>query len=284
MRRRYGLVLAAAGVMAVIAALAQPKAAPRLLLLEWAGKASAETPPTAILIEMGMKDAKASPWSGRAEVTGAKVVHREGYRFREGDKLTERDGWVASSHRPLRLPPKNPAAAALEGMASVGVVLHLADVKPDAKLTLTVKDQEINQVAVPLKEVVAGQTQRLQGGNVAVRLISTATPVITAKTEDDFPAACYGPDGTLWVAYISYTVKEDQGGQSPYRGAAAQGAAEGLQGLLHAGVRRSVVREVLQGRQVERADRGDGAEAGPRALRHRGRWTRDSLGCVQCPS
>src|SRR5262249_4762624 len=30
------------------------------------------------------------------------------------------------------------------------------------------------------------------------------------KTEDDFPAAAYGPDGTLWVAYISYHVKDER--------------------------------------------------------------------------
>src|SRR5439155_4762422 len=41
------------------------------------------------------------------------------------------------------------------------------------------------------------------------RLVSTATPLVTAKTEDDFPAACYGPDGTLWVAYVSYTLEEE---------------------------------------------------------------------------
>src|SRR5262249_46158643 len=44
---------------------------------------------------------------------------------------------------------------------------------------------------------------------MAVRLVSTATPVVTDKTEDDFPAACYGPDGTLWVAWIAYQVKEE---------------------------------------------------------------------------
>src|SRR5260370_343351 len=43
----------------------------------------------------------------------------------------------------------------------------------------------------------------------AIRRISTATPIVTAKTEDDFPAAAYGPDGTLWLAYISYTVKDE---------------------------------------------------------------------------
>ena len=55
-------------------------------------------------------------------MTGAKVVGREGYRFREDDKLTEPDGWQASSHRPLRAAPKMPAAITLEPNATVGVV------------------------------------------------------------------------------------------------------------------------------------------------------------------
>src|SRR5262249_17787064 len=36
-----------------------------------------------------------------------------------------------------------------------------------------------------------------------------ALPVATGKTEDDFPAACYGPDGTLWVAWVGYHVKDE---------------------------------------------------------------------------
>src|SRR5262249_31036615 len=40
--------------------------------------------------------------------------------------------------------------------------------------------------------------------------LATATPLVTARTDDDFPAAAYGPDGTLWVAYISYTLREEQ--------------------------------------------------------------------------
>src|SRR4051794_22086995 len=100
MTRRHLLILAATGAMIGIAALAVPEKK-NLLLLEWAGKAAKETPPSAVLIEMGLKDGKPEKWSSRAEVKGAKVVHREGYRFREGDKLTDPDGWGASSHRPL---------------------------------------------------------------------------------------------------------------------------------------------------------------------------------------
>lgn len=210
MKRRHALPLVALVIMAAIAALGQQKpAAGKLLVLEWANKAAAETPPLAVLIEMGNKDAQAKSWSGKAVVSGAQVVHREGYRFRQGDKLTEPDGWQASSHRPLRAAPKMPAAVTLDPIATVGVVLHLAKVMPDATLALTMKEHEIDNLKVPLNEVLAGKPFAIQNGRAIVRLVSTATPVVTAKTEDDFPAACYGPEGTLWVAYISYTVKED---------------------------------------------------------------------------
>ncbi len=208
MRRHPLLILGAVAGMAALAALAGPKNA-NLLLLEWAAKAPKETPPTAVLIELGLKDAQPTSWAGRARVSGAKVVHREGYRFRTGDKLTEPDSWQASSHRPLRLPPRTPQFLGLEALATVGVVLHLADIQPDATLTLEAKEGAAQPEVVPLKEVLAGRTHPVWAGKGAVRLVSTATPVVTAKTEDDFPAAAYGPDGTLWVAYISYTLKDE---------------------------------------------------------------------------
>jgi hypothetical protein len=210
MKRRGVLFLAAVAAMIAVAALASRKK-PGLLVLDWAAKATANTPPVAILVEMGLKDAKPSPWSGRVSVAGARVVHREGYRFRDGDKLVDPDAWEADSHPPLRSLPRNaPAVARLEPVATVGVVLHLADVKPDAVLTIELQDKSREKIEVPIREVLTGQTKRLWEGRAAVRLVSTATPIATTRTEDDFPAAAYGPDGTLWVAYISYTVKEER--------------------------------------------------------------------------
>jgi hypothetical protein len=209
MKRRGVLFLAALAAMIAVAALASRKK-PGLLVLDWAAKASADTPPVAILIEMGLKDAKPSSWSGRVGVAGARVVHREGYRFRDGDKLLDPDAWKADSHPPLRPLPRNaPAVARLEPVATVGVVLHFADVKPDATLTIELQDKSREKIEVPLREVLTGQTKRLWDGGAAVRLVSAATPVATAKPENDFPAAAYGPDGSLWVAYISYTLKEE---------------------------------------------------------------------------
>jgi hypothetical protein len=193
--------------MAAVAAMGSQKK-PGLLVLEWAAKASPEQPPLALLIELGRKDVKPAPWSGRAVVTGAKVVHREGYCFQDKDKLVAPDAWEVSSHRPIRVPRNNAALAATEGVFPVGIVLHLADVQPDATVAITAGNDR-PQAIVAVKDVLAGQPKLLWDGTAAVRRISIASPVETGKTEDDFPAACYGPDGTLWVAYISYTVKEE---------------------------------------------------------------------------
>src|SRR5262245_50918650 len=121
MKRRLFLLLIATGAMLTAAGLSQ-QPPPKLLVLEWAAKARPETPPVAILIEMGLKDANPTTWTGRATVRGARVVHREGYRFRKEDKLLDPDGWQASSHRGLRVPAKQPAVNKMEGVASVGVV------------------------------------------------------------------------------------------------------------------------------------------------------------------
>jgi hypothetical protein len=123
--------------------------------------------------------------------------------------MLDPNGWEASSHRPVRAPKGKPQITQLEPIASVGVVLHLGDVKDEAALTIELKDEAAGKVNVPLKEVLAGKAKVLWNGAAVVRLISTASPVATGKTEDDFPAACYGPDGTLWVAYIGYHVKEE---------------------------------------------------------------------------
>src|SRR5690349_21851265 len=112
MRRRFPLLVASVAALVAVAALAIQRRG-NLLILEWAHKAPAETPPVAVLLEFGLKDFKAVDWSGRATIAGARVVRREGYRFRPsaGDKLADADGWKASSHRGLRVPAKNPAVS-----------------------------------------------------------------------------------------------------------------------------------------------------------------------------
>ena len=199
---------AALGIVAVVAAVAFQQPRQTFPYLDWAKEAKAGKATIAVVIEFGQKDANVRDWSGTAIVTGARVVHREGYRFRPEDKLVGETGWEASSHRGMRVPKGQPAVSKMEPIATIGVVLHLQDIDKDAKLTVTLRDGE--KVEVPLADVLTGKTQPLWNGTAAARLITTATPVAVGPTEDDMPVAAYGPDGTLWVAYVSYHVKEDE--------------------------------------------------------------------------
>jgi hypothetical protein len=203
MKRKATLVLTATAVMIAFTLLAMQKP-PGLLLLDWSGKADNSKAPVAVLIEMGQKDQKGTVWVGHATVSGAKVVHREGYRFHSEDKLTDPDGWKASTRFAGTARPVPPNAR----YTTVGVVLHLSDVQDGGILTVDAGD--LAKTKVSLKDVLAGQSKSLWDGKAVVRRVSTALPVVTEKTEDDFPAAAYGPDGTLWLAYISYTLKEEK--------------------------------------------------------------------------
>src|SRR5262249_43412192 len=137
-RRRILLVPLAAGVLG-LAVLGSAKK-DRLLLLDWAAQAPREAAPVAVGIGLGLKGGKPTPRGGSAAVTGAKVVKREGYRFRDDDKLVEPDGWDASSHRQPQRQGMAAARNAPVRPAWVGVVLQLADVQPGATLTLRVKE------------------------------------------------------------------------------------------------------------------------------------------------
>src|SRR4051812_6843451 len=98
MKSRPVLLAAVIGLAVTLLALAPP-GGQGLLVHEWAAKGDRRVPPVAVLIELGLKDAQVTPWAGKATVTGATVVHREGYAFRADDRLTDPDGWQASSHK-----------------------------------------------------------------------------------------------------------------------------------------------------------------------------------------
>jgi hypothetical protein len=220
---RRPLLLLASTAAIVLCALGNSQQKPPLLLLDWANKAHNAKAPVAVLIELGLRDTEPTSWSGRAVVKGARLVDREGYRFLEADALLEPDGWKASSYlsvRPLgargpRQPParrqagRGQASRVIGRIATVGVVLHLTDITPQASISIEAGEENGSET-VALADVIAGGRKPLWDGKGVVRRVSSEMPVATEKTEDDFPAAAYGPDGSLWVAYVSYTVKDER--------------------------------------------------------------------------
>jgi hypothetical protein len=208
--RRRTFCLAALALAGMIAAAALPgPERPRLLLLEWASRAAPEKPDAAVLVEMGLKDTQPEAWSGRlVSATNCRVQAREGYRFRDGDRFESTDSWRASTHRATKLPPRRPDLQKAEPIATVGVVFTLTGVLPGAKLVLDMKRPDLEKVTVSVDDVLGGDAQTIWGGAAVVRRVSVPVGLSTGVTEDDFPAAAYGPDGTIWVAYIAYTIRD----------------------------------------------------------------------------
>ncbi|MCS7161048.1 MAG: hypothetical protein RMJ19_11305 [Gemmatales bacterium] len=206
MIRKCVLGVCSVSLLGLLLVLAQPK--PQgLLLLHWAKACQESAPATAVLLEMGLTDTEPSDWSGRVQLHGGRIVHREGYRFRDTDAI-QGDGWTVRSRRPIRLPKAQPAVARLEGIESVGIVLHVTELRPDAALHIEVPGRQPQKQLVRLTDVLAGQRVYLWDKAAVVRLVSTARPAVTEPSEEDFPAACYAPDGTLWLAYTAYKLRD----------------------------------------------------------------------------
>lgn len=209
--KRHLLLLISGAILVAVASIASQQrqdAGSHPVLLRAAQSADA-VPPVAILLEMGIGDTRSADWSGEATVKGARVVRRAGYRFRGEDKLIEPKRWQAASRRAVRAPKNNPIIKRLEPMATVGVVFYLEPSPKQAVLTLEMDEKALPKGVVPLDKVMAGEKVTLWNGSALVRRISTAQPVATGPTEDDQPAAAYGPDGTLWAAYTSYTLRDE---------------------------------------------------------------------------
>src|SRR2546421_2496194 len=107
--KRIFLLGIALGIMAAISAVAFQQPRPTFTFLDWAKEAAPEKPTAAVVLEFGLNDANGRDWSGAVQVSGAKVVHREGYRFRSEDKLVGADAWEAHSHPAIRLTNGQPA-------------------------------------------------------------------------------------------------------------------------------------------------------------------------------
>ncbi|MGF1582494.1 MAG: hypothetical protein ACFCD0_24485 [Gemmataceae bacterium] len=209
MKRRLlllGAVSITLVVVGIAARLQQQQQAKSHPVLDRAFQSGEHSAPVAVLLEFGIKDRKSKDWSGAAKVNGAKVLRRDGYRFRQNDKLIKPSKWTARSYRALRLGSRRAILDKLEGPATVGVVYHLQDVQKDAEIVVNVKDR--GQATIKLNAVLSGKRVPMFQGQAVARLVSAALPVATGPTEDDCPAATYGPDGTLWIAYTSYGLRD----------------------------------------------------------------------------
>jgi hypothetical protein len=169
-----------------------------------------------VRIRFGLTDDSNTKWDGSIAVSPGKVASISGWRFQQRDKVVGDNAWEAST-RPLTERRTNNAkkgagkgkngkngknAAAGSIMADNGVILDLVDVTEGTVVTVkTAKgDFDFKLSDIPYGKVV----EKLEGG-VDIERTAGTSRLTTTRDDDDFPAVAVAKDGTIYVAYVSFT-------------------------------------------------------------------------------
>jgi hypothetical protein len=171
----------------------------------------------AVRLMLGVGDVEAEDWSGRATLDKGEILKIEGVRFREGDRITGRGSWQATSHLIRREPGVSKAAARAKakriqvfpkatgpsnfgptGTAN-GVILSLKDV---AGSTLTVETRQ-GKFEIPLDRLAGGSTVSLLNNRVRAQRAFPHAPFWEGPYQQDFPAAAASAESSVaWVVAV----------------------------------------------------------------------------------
>ncbi|MGC3971269.1 MAG: hypothetical protein QM775_29185 [Pirellulales bacterium] len=179
----------------------------------WLGSGSAAAADFGVQIRFGLTDEKSTAWDGTITPSVGRVTHIGGWRFGKGDAVAGTTGWKATT-RPLaqtgRGNNQQKAAAAArrrqnqakQPMADNGVVVSFTGVEYDTVVKVSTKQGDFE---FKFGELTYGNAFERLDGKVEIQRTAAAEPVGNLPSDDDYPAAALGPDGTVYVAWVSFT-------------------------------------------------------------------------------
>ncbi len=165
-----------------------------------------------VRIRFGLMDREPATWDGTVAVQPGQVTAITGWRFEAEDEAQGITGWKASTRRlagkPARTNNARKAAAAGVDVGGKGPVLdngvYVSFTGVTEASVVEVKTAK-GAFTFKLADVPIGTGRESLGGSVDIERVAVATPLTTGRTDDDYPAAVVGADGTLWVTYVSFT-------------------------------------------------------------------------------
>ena len=160
-----------------------------------------------VRIIIGNKDTEPKPWQGTVSIDPGKIVAISGYNFEQQDRA-ELDGTFKFQTRRRR--PTNSAQRA-KGRANMpmqpnGMEVTFANLQPGSQITVETGEGSITQ---PVSELGPGRKWTMNGQCIFETAAPVAELVATKDTFEDNPAAADGPDGSVNLAYVSFTPGED---------------------------------------------------------------------------
>ncbi len=154
-------------------------------------------------LRFGLKDKKPTSWDGKIELPEGRII-----RLRKdppGTGKIDGDTWKLGTRWPAdkKNQKKNQKKAEKKERELVrpGLMIDL-DAPGEAKVSL--RTQQGNFTFL-LDELEVARPQTFLEGQVRIERLPFSTSLSKAPTEDDYPAATAGRDGTVWVAYVAYT-------------------------------------------------------------------------------
>lgn len=158
-----------------------------------------------VRVLLGARDTEPTDYRGTVGIEPGRIIAAEGYDFRRGDRI-ETTGEFSLSTRRREPRNANERQRGRENMPVTpnGFVLTLADTTADSTLILTLP---AGVERIPLAALERGTVRRAEGA-VQVDRVMVSTEVAGGDGCDDMPAAAVAPDGTIYVAYITFTPYE----------------------------------------------------------------------------
>ena len=162
---------------------------------------------------MGLEDKAPSQWDGTVTVSEGRVTHISGWRFVAEDKVDGLTGWTART-RPVSQVGRSNNAAKGKAKAKAaertngappsdnGVMISLADVNDRSMVSIKTSQGNFD---FSLSELTYGSVLEKLDGAVEVERTGSAEQLSQRRTDDDYPSIAVASDGTMYVAYVSYT-------------------------------------------------------------------------------
>jgi hypothetical protein len=155
---------------------------------------------------------EATDWDGKLTVNRGQVREVRAWQSDPRDSF-EGTTWKIATRRsiPWNSQQRQRGHEAMP-LSDAALVVELTDTVPETELRFETLQGNFQ---FTLSEVPFGKAKTFLNGLVRAARTANAATILSAPTEDDYPAAALGPGGKLYVAYVAFTHGKDFRARGP---------------------------------------------------------------------
>ncbi len=165
-----------------------------------------------VRIRFGVGDTTVADWDGSVAVSEGKVLKIDGWRFQNPDKIVDLNSWKAKTRKGAARRTNNPnrAQANNNNNAPVfdnGVLLALDGVSATTKVSVNTLQGKFE---FTVDELSLGTVLERLDRRIEIERTASTLAIANTPTDDDHPALAAAADGSLALAFVSFTAGLDR--------------------------------------------------------------------------